>query len=336
MEAPQHPTKRADIEPVLPEGAGGELSGEGSTSNHPPPAEEGGSNTGGSSQEGSNSGSDENGQGGNAADPGFITLSPGESSAVGGGVTAKSVIAQVPKGMNDDDMRYWSTLDTTPPARIIFDSDSFMLWTAGPDKATAVGEEDVLNLRDALKTPDTSLFSSFDTFGWKTASDAFDAAGGPAWKRNAILSIKYGEFVANHGGTVHALYPSSADEAFPDQRLMTLAELPLITGPGTKVTQIVRWDKDTYQAQIAAGAEQNVIWTAGDAQVRPEMDDLTSDPKATDENINPTAADPTAVGGTDGTGDGTGQVEGGGTGDNTGDGTGSDSGCCSPLPCNCQ
>jgi hypothetical protein len=114
---------------------------------------------------------------------------------------------------------------------------------------------------------------------------------------------------------------------------MSLAEMPLITAPGSKVTQIYRWNKDTYQQAISSsgGPEYNVIWTAGDPQLGVEITDLTNDPKAIDEN-NPVADAP----GVDSNSDENNPVAGV-SGDATGDDSSSDGGCTCGVPsCFCQ
>ena len=180
--------------------------------------------------------------------------------------------------MDDVDMEYWTELDTHPLQMSA--NEQFLFWSKLP-------ETDVNNFAAALERwqPENSFVSSWTTpyRGWN-----FDLKKGTDfdWLANSIFSIKYGEAVANRAGPVHILYQASTDANLPPSSLMTLAELPLVTGPGSRVTQIYRWDLDTYQTAMSGsgGPQYNVIWQAGDAQLGTEITDLTTNPAAVEGN----------------------------------------------------
>ncbi|PVH75623.1 hypothetical protein DL98DRAFT_536435 [Cadophora sp. DSE1049] len=107
------------------------------------------------------------------------------------------------------------------------------------------------------------------------------AAGAPRWKSDGIFSIKFAEVCANHPQPLHILYGSSADDKLPSNAWLTLAELGIVTGPGSKIPVIYRWDKDTVDFNLRLGQEPtyNVLWEAGDPPLAPEFLDITKDLK---------------------------------------------------------
>ncbi|KAH7311849.1 hypothetical protein BKA65DRAFT_558483 [Rhexocercosporidium sp. MPI-PUGE-AT-0058] len=80
---------------------------------------------------------------------------------------------------------------------------------------------------------------------------------------------------------VHVLYESADSENLPRNTWLTLAELGVVTGPGSKVPVVYRWDKDTIGGAIIAGEtpNDNVLWKAGDPPLAPSLADLSKDPK---------------------------------------------------------
>jgi hypothetical protein len=91
----------------------------------------------------------------------------------------------------------------------------------------------------------------------------------------------------------------------PQNSFLGLAELPLVTGPGSKVPVIYRWDTETYMDEIGDGSnpKYNIIWKAGDAPLGgPGLTDLTNNPMAveTDNVTDPGAVGPVGGDGSDG------------------------------------
>jgi hypothetical protein len=82
-----------------------------------------------------------------------------------------------------------------------------------------------------------------------------------------------------------------------EKSLLGLAELPLVTGPGSKVPVVYRWNMETLSDDIGDGSnpKYNIIWKAGDAPLAgPGLTDLTNDPMVveTDLVVDPGAVDP--------------------------------------------
>ena len=200
--------------------------------------------------------------------PGHVTPPP---------VLPKSVVAQKPLGMNDDDSAFWDALDANSLG--LWPDEQMILWSG------RFVDEDLLKLKDALRRrqPGVMFSCSYDTAPWNRAFEIYEATGAPKWKVNSIFSIKYSEVIANRDQPVHVLYPSSAINTLPDDSFLTIAEMPLVTGPGSRVPVIYRWDMDTLDQAINGGNNPvyNTIWTAGDDQMGTTLTDITKDPKAT-------------------------------------------------------
>ena len=67
----------------------------------------------------------------------------------------------------------------------------------------------------------------------------------------------------------------------PENSLLGLGELPLITGPGSKVPVVYRWNLDTLDQQVGDGSHPTYtpIWKAGDPPLGgPGLTDLTNPP----------------------------------------------------------
>jgi len=133
------------------------------------------------------------------------------------------------------------------------------------------------------KNPDI-VFQDSTTVGggpeWGPSLDTYEEApGNLVWMENSIFSIKYAERLANHDQTVHIMYSSVDDDKLPYNSLLTLAEMGVVTAPGSKVPQIYRWDATTWEDKFNSGEAPNVIWTNGEPQFSSFMTDLSTDPQ---------------------------------------------------------
>lgn len=93
--------------------------------------------------------------------------------------------------------------------------------------------------------------------------------------------------------------------AAPDNSLLGLAELPLVTGPNSRVPVIYRWDLDTYTQAIGDGSNPtyNQVWAVGgDPLGGAGLTDLTNPPTVieTDNLAGPGAGGPAGDDGSDG------------------------------------
>ena len=285
--------KRAEIIP--PEGPvaeGGAAEGgaaEGTPSS--PPAGEAGGRPGAGNQETPNTESDggERGQSESPPPPapgGLVEPLPGPVTP--DEVLPKIVFADKPLGLNEDDTAYQDALGDAPPADL-FSDEEFILWSG------SVTESDLLHLKDSLKKIQSQVpvSGSTDTLNWRVPLANYKAKYPSSWKPGSIFSIRFGEAIANRGNPVHVLYSKADLEPFPRDSLLTLAELPLITGPGSRVPTIFRWDVDTFDQAIKDGTspEYNILWSSNGDQIGTPLKDLTNDPRTIDsDNVANSAA----------------------------------------------
>jgi len=121
-------------------------------------------------------------------------------------------VAPKPAGLNPADEAYWNDLEAVAPA-MMWDNGEFILWTG---LTKDLEQAQIYTLKDALvKIPETSsveLTSSFDASQWGKAFKTYSATvpEPPVWKVNSILSIRFGEYIANQANPVHVLYGSAA------------------------------------------------------------------------------------------------------------------------------
>jgi hypothetical protein len=83
----------------------------------------------------------------------------------------------------------------------------------------------------------------------------------------------------------------------PENTLLRLAELPLVTGPNSRVPVVYRWDFETFLGKIGDGSNPSYteIWKKGDPPLGgPGLTDLTNPP--TVEGGTTSIADPEAGG----------------------------------------
>ncbi|CAG8959799.1 hypothetical protein HYFRA_00001707 [Hymenoscyphus fraxineus] len=183
-------------------------------------------------------------------------------------------VAPKPNGMNDVDTKFWDSLtENIPP---IEPDAGVMLWTG------KVTEDQLITLREALiaKTPESRFFSYYDNTGfvpWIDAAKDYLQKGGQLERAIAIESMKLAEAAANTNKPVHILYETPDALNAPENSFLNKAELPIITGPDSKIPIIFRWNLDTFGQEINGG-ENTVIWRRGDPQMGQLLTDLSTDP----------------------------------------------------------
>jgi hypothetical protein len=211
-------------------------------------------------------------------------------------------------------MTLWDNLGNTPLS--VEPGDEIVLWAGEP----ALNQLGDFESEMATKLPGTAFEDiKTTTSGWDNFGATYLRSPGSAqYKLNAIRDIKFAEQIANRQEAVHIMYSNADGDNTPSDSYMTMAELGIVTSPTSMVTKIYRWDADTWNQNLDT---PTIIWTNGQKQLALEMENLTDNPGASDDD-----ATLSIFAGADAGGDAGGSNGGNDRGDN-----GSDAGCLSCI-----
>lgn len=193
----------------------------------------------------------------------------------------RTAVAPKLDGMTEADSVYWDTLTEKRPR--LDDHEEMMLWSG-----TMEDEADlrVYDLQHALvtKLPEKEYISSFEMKerfeGWEAAGKKWEEQETPeiVHKQIAISSMKFAEVAANNDKPLHILYENPTVPDAPELSMLTMGELPIVTGPGSKIPVIYRWNLDTFEKEIGGETPQfTEIWRAGDRPMGELITDLSVD-----------------------------------------------------------
>jgi hypothetical protein len=181
-----------------------------------------------------------------------------------------------------DETKLWNYMTNGAPT--LQDTDQLILYSG--DNAYQV--RDAFKAALAAKNPGVTFKHVFDmtedpSSSWgdnygEYIEDNLDTE----YRAKAVLSIKYAELIANHPQNVHVLYSVPDGNTLPEGSYLTIAEMGVVTAPGTKVPQMFRYEVGTFAQTIEAGAAPPVVWTPSAGQLSTPLIDLTTDPKASD------------------------------------------------------